>query len=242
MFAFITRQSASLGANGPYPPESCLAPRRPLSSGLCPSSSTLTGPISFSWCRHHCEQSGNQSLFTNQLSSAPRQRRSSRGIRKGPVSIFPRLSASSACREELRGASVPELRRAQLWLWEQQSGSWLRGNPSNVICNLSHNQHARNPSNQSTQGQRCRHIMHQLPQTQGDDTTSRPATLPSGFSFRLVRLPLHLRVSFLKIKGPTGGHTKASTGLGDEMKNAPTGGSGAAMLSLPAHHPLGHRF
>ena len=75
-------------------------------------------------------------------------------------------------------------------------------------------------------------------------TTPPPGLLhyQVGFPSAWCRLLSILGVSFLNIKGSKDGHTKASAGLGDEMKNAPASGSGAAMLSLPAHHPLGHRF
>ena len=77
MCAFVTGQSASLGPGGPSSSRILLgleltAQQRPLPQQLHLNWPHLT--FSSGAELSHCEQSGNQSLFTNQLSSAPRQR------------------------------------------------------------------------------------------------------------------------------------------------------------------------
>lgn len=84
----------------------------------------------------HCEQSGNQSLFTNQLSSAPRQRGRRLGIRNRLPSIFHGCCFFCFWRRATRCICSPNCRERELWLLEEQPRSWLRGNPWQCDFNL----------------------------------------------------------------------------------------------------------
>lgn len=119
----------------------------------------------------------------------------------------------------------PELQRAQLRLLEQQSGSWLRGNPWQCDFNLK--------SQISMPGtQAARALRAAVPPTSyapASSDTRRRHHLQACYTtaWALLLLGVHLLgtlgVAFLKIKGLTDDHTNASTALGDEKCTAGRG-------------------
>lgn len=128
----------------------------------------------------------------------------------------------------------PELQRAQLWLLEQQSGSWLRGNPWQCDFNLK--------SQISMPGtQAARALQAAVPPTSdapASSDTRRRHHLQAchATTWALLLLGVHLLgtsgASFLKIKGLTDDHTNASAALGDEKRtNQLVGGCRAQSLS-----------
>lgn len=108
----------------------------PVSKGLATVAPTDCPHLTFSSGAElsHCEQGGNQSLFTNQLSSAPRQRghcwaRSRAGGRLpgGGLLCFPRAT---------RGLCSPHCGVGATRGSGAQPRSWLRGNPWQCDFNL----------------------------------------------------------------------------------------------------------
>lgn len=178
------------GQAGSHPPESCSVPeltaqQRPLPRQLqlnCPHLTFSSGAE-----LSHCEQSGNQSLFTNQLSSAPRQRGRRLGIMKGLESIFQGCWLLLFPERSYEMYLFPELQRESNYGFCRSSqGRGCVVIPGNVILILSHKsacQEPKQPEHLGAAPQGCPHRTHQLPRAQGDSTTSRPATLPNGFYF-----------------------------------------------------------
>lgn len=131
----------------------------------------------------------------------------------------------------------PELQRVQLRLLEQQSGSWLRGNPWQCDFNLK--------SQISMPGtQAARALGAAVPPTSyapASSDTRRRHHLRACYAttWALLLLGVHLLSIFLKIKGLTDDHTNASAALGDEKcTNQLVGGCRAQSLG-PS--PLGEQ-
>lgn len=179
------------------PPESCSAPELTTQQWPLPQRLQLNCPhLTFSSGAElsHCEQSGNQSLFTNQLSSAPRQRGRRLGLMKGPVSIFqgcwllllPDKSYAMRLFSKLQ-------RESDYGFWRSSQGRGCVVIPGNVILILSHKSACQEPKQPEHSGatvparsQPTR--TRRGPRTRGDDTSSTPAVLPSGFYSLVVHL------------------------------------------------------
>ena len=123
----------------------------------------------------------------------------------------------------------PKLQRAQLRLLEQQSGSWLRGNPWQCDFNLK--------SQISMPGtQAARALRVAVPPTSyapASSDTRRRHHLQACYAttWALLLLAVHLLSIFLKIKGLTDDHINASAALGDEKcTNQLVGGCRAQSL------------
>lgn len=112
----------------------------------------------------HCEQSGNQSLFTNQLSSAPRQRGRRLGIRNGPPSIFHGCCFFCFWRRATRCICLRTAERENYGFWRSSPGHGCVVIPGNVILILSHKSACQEPK-QPEHSEQCRACSQPTPHT-----------------------------------------------------------------------------